>query len=60
MVIGENTGKVLFEGQASSVGRDRELPKVMPVLIEAMFTNFPGQNGATERVKIKPGKGGGR
>ena len=32
--------------------RDR-LPKVMPYLVGAMFTNFPGQSGETEVVRLE-------
>ena len=56
--IKENSGVVVFEGRVTNLGRDRELPKIMPVLVEAMFTNFPGQSGATDRIKIKSAKGG--
>lgn len=58
MEIERNAGEKLFEGIASSIGRERELVKVMPVLIEAMFTEFPGQSGVTQRYRIKPAGGG--
>lgn len=54
MAIKKNKGGFVFEGRAVSVGRSRDLPKVMPYLIEALFTDFPGQNGSTVRVTIKP------
>ena len=42
----------LFEGRVESVGSDNRLPEVMPYLVQAMFTNFPGNSGVTQRVKI--------
>ena len=59
MVIERNGGGVLFEGLVKSVGREKNLTKIMPVLVRAMFTNFPGESGVTERIKIKSDGGGG-
>ena len=59
MVIEQNGGGVLFEGLVKSVGREKNLTKIMPVLVRAMFTDFPGESGATERIKIKSDGGGG-
>jgi Domain of unknown function (DUF4136) len=42
----------LFEGRAESIGSDNRLPEVMPYLVQAMFTGFPGNSGITQRVKI--------
>ncbi len=42
----------LFEGKVESVGTDNRLPEVMPYLVQAMFTNFPGNSGVTQRVRI--------
>lgn len=47
------TREVLFEGEAVSVGRSRKLPEIMPYLVQAMFTNFPGESGVTRDVVIK-------
>jgi hypothetical protein len=49
---GAKAGDV-FEGTVESIGRDGRLPEVMPYLVQAMFTNFPGQSGKTERVVIE-------
>jgi hypothetical protein len=46
-------GQQVFEGRVESVGTDRRLPEVMPLLIQALFTDFPGQNGSTKRVVIE-------
>lgn len=45
--------EVVFEGKVESVGRDNGLPEVMPYLIEAMFTDFPGPSGVTKEVVIE-------
>ncbi|MGK2285492.1 DUF4136 domain-containing protein [Pedomonas sp. V897] len=42
----------LFEGRVVSVGKDNRLPEVMPYLVQAMFTDFPGTSGVTKQVKI--------
>lgn len=47
-------GKTVFEGRVESFGRDNDLPEVMPYLVQAMFTDFPGQSGVTKRVVIEP------
>ncbi|MEM6681320.1 MAG: DUF4136 domain-containing protein [Pseudomonadota bacterium] len=44
---------VVFEGRVESVGRDKRLPEVMPYLVEALFTDFPGESGVTSKVKVK-------
>lgn len=42
----------LFEGRVESIGKDNRLPEVMPYLVQAMFTDFPGTSGVTKRVNI--------
>jgi hypothetical protein len=51
--IGDSGREILFEGEVVSVGRDRRLPEIMPYLVQAMFTNFPGESGVTKEVVIK-------
>ncbi|MFZ5609420.1 MAG: DUF4136 domain-containing protein [Pseudomonadota bacterium] len=48
-----NTRDVVFEGEVRSIGRDNRLPEIMPYLVQAMFTNFPGESGVTKEVVIK-------
>jgi hypothetical protein len=43
----------LFEGRVRSSGRQRELARVMPYLVTALFENFPGENGVTKVVTIE-------
>jgi hypothetical protein len=51
-IVKANGGDKLFEGRLESTGSDNRLPEVMPYLVQAMFTNFPGNSGVTQRVKI--------
>lgn len=44
----------LFEGRAYSEGSNRNLPEVVPPLIAALFTEFPGLNGETRSVMVSP------
>jgi len=50
-------GKLLsvYEGKVVSDGSEEELFVVMPYLIEALFKEFPGNNGSTRNVIIKKG-----
>lgn len=44
--------EVLFEGRAQNLGRDNELVDIMPYLVTAMFTNFPGESGVSKTITI--------
>jgi hypothetical protein len=48
------TGERLFEGKAEAVSTSNRLPHLVPNLVEAMFTDFPGNSGETVRISIKP------
>ena len=55
VVIERNgTGERLFEGSAEAVSRDNDLTKLVPNLIEAMFTGFPGNSGERVRITVAP------
>ena len=45
-------GQPLFEGRAEAQSRDNDLPDLVPNLIEAMFTDFPGRSGETVRITV--------
>ncbi|MEM7780825.1 MAG: DUF4136 domain-containing protein [Pseudomonadota bacterium] len=47
------TGERLFEGQAQAVSRSNRLQKLVPNLVDAIFTDFPGSNGETLRITIR-------
>ena len=42
----------LFEGKAKARSRTDELARVVPSLVDAMFTGFPGQSGETIKITI--------
>ena len=46
----------LFEGCAQAVSRDNDLTYLVPNLIDAMFTGFPGNSGETVRISVAPKK----
>jgi hypothetical protein len=47
-------GKNLFEGKAEAKSRSNRLNYLVPNLVEAMFTGFPGNNGETVRISVAP------
>jgi hypothetical protein len=47
-------GKRLFEGTAKALSRSDDLPYLVPNLVEAMFTGFPGNSGETVRITVPP------
>jgi hypothetical protein len=46
-------GQRLFEGKAEAVSRSNRLPALVPNLVDAMFTDFPGNSGETVRITIR-------
>jgi len=44
----------LFEGKAKARSRTDALTKVVPSLVDAMFTGFPGTSGETIRITVPP------
>ncbi len=48
------TGERLFEGQAKALSRSNNLQYLVPNLVEAMFTDFPGNSGETVRISVAP------
>jgi len=47
-------GSRLFEGHAEAQSRDSNLQTLVPNLIEAMFTGFPGNSGERVRITVAP------
>ncbi|MHA6318392.1 DUF4136 domain-containing protein [Altererythrobacter sp. CAU 1778] len=47
-------GQRLFEGKAQAMSTSNRLQYLVPNLVEAMFTDFPGNSGETMRISIKP------
>ena len=52
--------EAVFEGGAQARARTNELPLLVPNLIEAMFTGFPGNSGETVRITVAPERVQGR
>ncbi len=44
----------LFEGRAQARSHTDQAGVLVPNLIEAMFTGFPGRNGETVRITVPP------
>lgn len=51
-----DNGQRVFEGTARAQSRDDNLTYLVPNLIEAMFTGFPGNSGQTLNITIAPEK----
>lgn len=49
-----NDGQTLFEGRARARSTDQSLPHLVPNLVDAMFTGFPGRSGEEVRITIPP------
>lgn len=48
------SGKALFEGKASAQSLSNKLTYLVPNLIDAIFTNFPGNSGEEVKVTVAP------
>jgi hypothetical protein len=48
------SGKRVFEGTASAQSLSNKLTYLVPNLIDAMFTNFPGQSGENVKITLPP------
>jgi hypothetical protein len=48
------SGQRLFEGNAQAASTSNRLQYLVPNLVEAMFTGFPGNSGETVRISIAP------
>ncbi|WP_114522428.1 DUF4136 domain-containing protein [Altererythrobacter sp. ZODW24] len=49
-------GERLFEGKAQAASTSNRLQYLVPNLVEAMFTDFPGNSGETVRISVAPEK----
>jgi Domain of unknown function (DUF4136) len=47
-------GERLFEGKAKAMSSDDNLTRLVPNLVEAMFTGFPGNSGETVKITVAP------
>ncbi|WP_133364664.1 DUF4136 domain-containing protein [Qipengyuania sediminis] len=44
----------LFEGRAQALSTSNRLQYLVPNLVDAMFTDFPGESGRTVRISVAP------
>ncbi|MFM9828733.1 MAG: DUF4136 domain-containing protein [Sphingomonas sp.] len=49
-----DNGQRVFEGTAKAQSGDNDLPHLVPNLVEAMFTGFPGNSGETVKITVAP------
>jgi Domain of unknown function (DUF4136) len=54
MQIARKGGERVFEGKAEAMSSDNLLPRLVPNLIEAMFTGFPGNSGEVVKISVAP------
>lgn len=50
----KGTNERVFEGRAQAQSTDNDLTALVPNLIEAMFTGFPGNSGETVKITVAP------
>ncbi|MBT6031748.1 MAG: DUF4136 domain-containing protein [Kordiimonadaceae bacterium] len=50
-IVRLSDGSRLYEGRVENLGRNQNLQQVMPLLIDALFQNFPGESGTTNTIK---------
>ena len=48
------SGERLFEGRAEAASTSNRMQYLVPNLVEAMFTDFPGNSGETVRISVAP------
>jgi len=51
-IVGKGNNAPLFEGHAKARSQTDEMGVLVPNLIEAMFTGFPGRNGETIKITV--------
>lgn len=47
-------GQRVFEGSAKALSNDDKLTYLVPNLVEAIFTGFPGNSGETVKISVAP------
>jgi hypothetical protein len=57
-IVRRGNNAPLFEGHAKARSQTDQLDKLVPNLITAMFTGFPGKNGETVKITVPPKKAG--
>lgn len=47
------TATIIYEGRVSSDGQEKEPLAVLPLMLDALFEEFPGPNGSTTKFETK-------
>ena len=50
----KDDNRSVFEGHAKARSTTDDLNRIIPNLVEAMFTGFPGRNGETVKITVPP------
>lgn len=56
MIERASTKERVFEGSAEALSRDDDLTYLVPNLVDALFTGFPGNSGEKVRISVAPKK----
>ena len=51
--VKDGSGARLFEGAVVSEGESASIAPVMPAMVRALFSDFPGPNGVSRRVQVR-------
>ncbi|HKJ75353.1 MAG TPA: DUF4136 domain-containing protein [Alphaproteobacteria bacterium] len=54
VITRRSDGQQLYEGKVTSLGEGDSINPVMPLLIDALFKDFPGKSGTTSHVELGP------
>lgn len=54
LTIAKPDGERVFEGKAKAMSTSDNLSYLVPNLVEAMFTGFPGNSGETVKITVAP------
>jgi Domain of unknown function (DUF4136) len=54
LTIAKLNGERVFEGKAKAMSTSDNLTYLVPNLVEAMFTGFPGNSGETVKITVAP------
>ena len=55
-IVRRSDNAPLFEGHAKARSRSDEMDELVPSLVTAMFTGFPGKSGETIKITVPPRK----
>lgn len=53
-IVRLSDGARVYEGRVENRGKNQNLPEIVPLLINSLFQDFPGQSGSSNTVTISP------